>query len=336
MYEAYFGLKEKPFTLLPDPTFLFLGRTHQESLTMLEYGLANQAGFTVLTGEIGSGKTTLVRHLLNQLGSDVRVGLITNTHASLGSLMQWVLASFDLSYEPNEPLTLYNRFVDFLVTEYQSARRVVLIVDEAQNMGREMLEELRMLSNINADKHLVLQIVLVGQPELLEILRDPRLRQFAQRISVNYHLDALDANDTNRYVRYRLNIAGATRSIFSDDALEVVFEVSRGIPRLINLVCDAALVYAFGAQSSEVGAALIEEVVDDKVRTGLGLGGEIPALPRSQPLRAQPPAVSVDEVLPDPVDAIAPWDPTVPDASADDIESDAGRARELFANLRRS
>ena len=140
MYEPYFGLREKPFSLLPDPGFLFLGKNHRESLTMLEYGLANQAGFTVLTGEVGSGKTTLIRYMLDQLGEDLRVGMITNTHASLGGLLQWVLASFDLAYKQAEKLELYDRFLEFLVAEYAEGRRVVLIVDEAQNMGADVLE----------------------------------------------------------------------------------------------------------------------------------------------------------------------------------------------------
>ena len=169
MYESFYGFREKPFSLLPDPGFLYFTRKHRLALAMLEYGLANQAGFTVISGDIGTGKTTLIRHLLNSLDQELTIGLITNTHQSIGELMQWVLLAFDLDYRDKSPVEMYRMLVDFVIEQYAQGRRTVLIVDEAQNLAVETLEELRMLSNINADKDQVLQIVLVGQPELREV-----------------------------------------------------------------------------------------------------------------------------------------------------------------------
>ena len=196
MYEAFYGLREKPFSLLPDPSFLYFTRKHQLTLTMLQYGLTNQAGFTVISGGIGTGKTTMIRHLLNNMEQDTTVGLISNTHSAFGDLLQWVLLAYNLDYKDRDQVDMYRTFVDFMIREYAEKRRTILIVDEAQNMSAETLEELRMLSNVNADKDQVLQVILVGQQELRDTLRRPELVQFAQRISVDYHLTALDAEET--------------------------------------------------------------------------------------------------------------------------------------------
>ena len=208
MYEASFGFREKPFSLLPDPAFLYLGRMHSAAYSMLEYGIMNHAGFTVVTGEIGCGKTTLIRHLLNHLEQDVTVGLISNTHKSFGELMQWVMLAFGLDHKGTNKVQMYGAFTDFVIDEYAKNRRTVLIIDEAQNLKAKTLEELRMLSNINADKHQVLQLILVGQPELRKILRKPELVQFAQRVSVDYHLGALTFEETLEYIKHRLRMAG--------------------------------------------------------------------------------------------------------------------------------
>lgn len=269
MYESFYNFREKPFSLLPDPSFLYLGKKHSLALSMLQYGLANQAGITVITGEIGCGKTTLIRHILSQMEKDITVGLITNTHRTFGELLQWVLLAFDLEYREKEQVERYQTFVDFVISEYAQNRYTVLIVDEAQNMDRETIEELRMLSNINADKHQVLQLVLVGQPELRTTLRRHDLRQFAQRISVDYHLEALDAAETREYVRHRIELAGGLQSIFLPESFELIYRYSKGIPRSINILCDTALVYAFGQRRRRVTAALLREVVSDKARCGL-------------------------------------------------------------------
>jgi len=269
MYEKFFNLREKPFSLLPDPDYLYLGRQHSMAFTMLDYGLSSQAGFTVVTGEIGSGKTTLIRHLLNQHDKDVTVGLITNTHKSLGSLLQWVLLAFSLDYKNKSEIECYEMLVDFMIDEYRQGRRVVLIIDEAQNMEAETLEQLRMLSNVNADKDQIIQLILVGQPELRETLKRPDLVQFAQRIAVDYHLGPLDRQDALNYVRHRLRTAGGDPELISEDACHGAQQVTGGIPRLINTLCDTALVYAYGANQRRVTLDLMKEVIKDKVQGGL-------------------------------------------------------------------
>ncbi|EGV15970.1 AAA family ATPase [Thiocapsa marina] len=261
MYESFFALREKPFSLLPDPGFLFMSHQHQKALTLLEYGLFNQAGFIVLTGDIGSGKTTLMRHLLERLDSSFTVGLISNTHETFGELMDWVSMAFEIRHEPASKLEKYRAFADFLVETYGRGQRVLLIVDEAQNLGIEKLEELRLLSNINAGKDLVLQIMLLGQPQLRELLRDPALEQLAQRVTASYHIGPLDAAETESYIRHRVFVAGGTHDIFTHDACVAIHHYSKGVPRRINLICDTALVYAFGADEQVLDAAFIRDFI---------------------------------------------------------------------------
>ncbi len=269
MYENFYGFRSKPFSLLPDPEFLFLSKKHHMALTMLEYGLWNQASFSVITGGIGTGKTTMIRHLLNKLDRDLVVGLISNTHPSFGELLQWILLAFNLEYAGKDKVGMYKILIDFLIHEYSANRRAVLIIDEAQNMSHQALEELRMLSNINAEKDQVLQIILIGQIGLREHLRDPSLEQFAQRISVDYHLDSLDKGETRAYIRHRLGVAGGDQDLFGEDACEAVFQYSGGIPRLINLLCDTALVYAYAEQKRTIDAQLINDVAYEKQTTSV-------------------------------------------------------------------
>jgi len=264
MYESHFGLDEKPFSLLPDAGFLYLTKKHSLALTMLQYGLESQAPISVVTGNIGCGKTTLLRKLMDEVADDVTIGLITNTHSSFGELLQWVLLAFGLDYRDKSKVERYEILVDFIIEEYAKGKHTVLIVDEAQNMDMSTLEELRMLSNINVDKHQVLQLVLVGQPELRSMLRQPELRQFAQRISADYHIRPLDQSETVEYVKHRLTVAGGNEDIFHPDTFPLIQEHTSGVPRLINILCDTALVYAFGAQQDNVDAKIIREVVKDR------------------------------------------------------------------------
>ena len=269
MYEVFYRLKEKPFSLLPDPSYLYLSEKHQMALTLLEYSLLNQAGFCVISGVTGAGKTTLIRHLLNQFGNDVAVGLITNTHQSFSDLLRWILMAFNLDYNSDSKPQLYQTFVNFLIEQYAKNRNTVLIVDEAQNMSVETLEELRMLSNINADKDQVLQIILVGQPGLRDKLSRPDLEQFAQRIAVDYHIEPLNAAETRNYIRHRLTIAGGDPELFESDAAQSVYRYSNGIPRLINLLCENALVYGYAENVSRISARLVEEVARERQSHGL-------------------------------------------------------------------
>ncbi len=272
MYENFYGFREKPFSLLPDSGFLFLSSKHRMALNLLEYGLMNQAGFTVISGDIGTGKTTLIRKLLNQIDPDIRVGLITNTHQSIGDLMQWIALAFELPHAGKNKVQLYHDFMDFIIREYAQGRRTVLIVDEAQNMTAETLEELRMLSNINADKDQVLQVILVGQRELRDTLKRPDLVQFAQRIGVDYHLKPLDQEETTAYIIHRCKVAGGNAELFSDQARELIYQVTSGVPRLINLLCDTALVYGFAEQRERIDAQLVRDVAQDKAQGGLWPG----------------------------------------------------------------
>lgn len=270
MYESFYGFREKPFSILPDPGFLYFSSKHRMAFDMLEYGLVNQAGFNVITGEIGTGKTTLIRHLLDQMGTDVTVGLITNTHRAFGELMQWVLFAFKLDYKGRDNVEWYEMFVDFLVRQYSEGRRTVLIVDEAQNMTPDTLEELRMLTNLNADKDHLLHVILVGQAGLRDTLRRPELEQFAQRIAINYHLEPLDQTETRDYIAHRVNLArDSNGEVFSADACAAIYDHSNGVPRLINLICDTALVYGFAEQRGQIDATLIEDVVRDKLSGGI-------------------------------------------------------------------
>jgi len=268
VYEEFYGLKEKPFALTPDPAFLFLSTKHKHALTLLEYGLENQAGFTVITGYIGSGKTTLARKLLQEMRQDVTVGLVSNSQCeSFEELMQWILFSFGLDFKNKSKVELYQVFSDFLIAEYAKRKRTVLIIDEAQHLGEENLEQLRMLSNINADKHQVLQLILIGQPELWELLHNPRLEQFVQRISVDYHLEPLDQDEVKEYIQHRLAVAGGSPDIFEEDTYEIIWRHTNGVPRLINLICDTALVYGFGDQKAHLDADLVRDVIRDKRRS---------------------------------------------------------------------
>ena len=269
MYEVFYGLKEKPFSLLPDPSYLYLSEKHQMALTLLEYSLVNQAGFCVISGVTGAGKTTLIRYLLNQFGDNVAVGLITNTHQSFSDLLRWILMAFNLDYSSDSKPRLYQTFVNFLIEQYAKNRNTVLIVDEAQNMSVETLEELRMLSNINADKDQVLQVILVGQPGLRDKLNRPDLEQFAQRIAVDYHIEPLNAEETRNYIRHRLTIAGGDPELFEKDAAQSVYHYSNGTPRLINLLCESALVYGYAEGLPRISARLVDEVARERRSHGL-------------------------------------------------------------------
>ncbi|MEM7465443.1 MAG: AAA family ATPase, partial [Pseudomonadota bacterium] len=269
MYESHFGLSCKPFSLLPDPEFLFLSNKHDVALSMLEYAVCNDLVLSVVSGEVGAGKTTLVRRLLRQLGADVTVGLITNTHHDYKNLLQFVAMSFGLDYKGKEEVELFQIFTEFLEDEFVAGRRTLLIVDEAQNLDHKTLEEIRLLTNINADDRTYLQLMLVGQPELHDKLKQHELRQLAQRIGVVAQLEALSEKETASYVQHRVEVAGGDPRIFHKNALRLVYWNSGGIPRVINTLCDLALVYAFAERKKMIDAALIADIARDRIDTGL-------------------------------------------------------------------
>ena len=265
LYNAHFGFRERPFALLPDPDFLYWSKSHLRAFSVLEYGLMTRAPLTVVTGEVGIGKTTLVQALLRRIDEEMTAGLLSNVQGDRGALLRWVLNALDVTdVGPGaDYVALFQRLQDFVLEEYAAGRRVVLIIDEAQNLGLETLEELRMLTNINSGKDELLQMILVGQPELRDMITRPELRQFAQRVSASYHLEAMDLPTTRLYVRHRLEHAGGTGEEIAPAAVRMVHEEAGGVPRLVNKLCDLALVYAASAGQDRVGLGTVRELVGD-------------------------------------------------------------------------
>ncbi len=269
MYETHFGLSAKPFSLLPDANFLFFSKRHKRVVNLLEYGTLTQSGFMVISGDVGAGKTTIIRHFLKNMENNVVVGVITNPSKTFGNLFGWISAAFELPAADQDQVKMYDAFIAFLLEQYANGKRTVLIVDEAQNMTAQMLEDLRMLSNVNNERDQLLQIILVGQPELLETLNKPELRQFVQRISVHCHLTPLSAVETAAYIRHRLSVVGGSPDLFDDIACAAVYFFTYGVPRLINLLCDQALMYAFAEDDQYVTFHTVTEVVADRNSSGL-------------------------------------------------------------------
>jgi general secretion pathway protein A len=269
VYESFYGLKEKPFSIQPDPDFLYMGKRHSLAYTMLQYALLNRAGFAVICGDIGCGKTTLIRRLLNEMGDEVSVGLVTNTHPDLADLTEWIMLAFGLPYDRLTPVARYDAFQRFLVHEYGQGRRVVLIVDEAQNLSAPAMESLRMLSNINADKDQLLQVILVGQPQLRELLKRPELQQFAQRVAADFFIPPLNSVEVGDYIDHRLKVAGRDRQLFTPLATAKIAKAAGGIPRSVNILCDTVLVYGFAAEARLIDVHLVEEVLRDRSQYGV-------------------------------------------------------------------
>lgn len=282
MYEKFYGLRTNPFKLTPDPEYFFLGNQHRRALTLLEYALRQGTCFALISGEIGSGKTTVVNYMLQRVQRGVRIGLMTNTHPGFGALLPWIMRCLRVPVPRGDvgAADLYGMFAEFLERERRARRRAVLIIDEAQNLTVDALEELRVLSNLNAGGALMLQTILVGQPEVRATLRGERMRQFAQRISVDCHIVPLDPGETRRYIGHRLAVAGGSPGVIDAEACDLVHERTGGVPRLINQVCDTALVYGFAEQRSPVDAEIVELVLSDR-----GEGGLLPLGAAASPKR---------------------------------------------------
>ena len=269
MYEQFYGLSGRPFLTVPDPDFLYWSETHTLAFTMLRYGLVSRAPITVITGEIGSGKTTLLRQLLREVPVELEVALVSNMQAGRGELLHWVMMALGESPGSATYVDLFRRFQDHVIARYAAGKRLVLIFDEAQNLGVDALEELRMLSNINADKDELLQLVLVGQPQLRDLLARPELVQFSQRISSDFHLNTMEAPEVRAYIAHRLTTAGAAWRIFPERTCDLIHAATRGVPRLVNILCDLCLVYGFSAERKVIEEPLLREFLSSAQRRGI-------------------------------------------------------------------
>ena len=264
-YLEHFGFAQRPFSLTPDPEFLFWSDAARGAYAMLQYGLATRSPITMLTGEIGAGKTVLLQHFIEEAEDDdsLSIALVTNTRPNTREILQWLLPELtkaDLSDEGK-----FLKVQEFLIQEYNEGRRVLLVIDEAQNLSPEALEELRMLTNINLGKEEVLQLFLIGQPELRDHVRRPDLVQFAQRVAANYHLPYMKPETVGQYIAHRLSVAGGKPSLFSKQAAMLIYEATGGVPRLINQLCDMSLTYAYAQGDQVVKQATVQSVLDDGI-----------------------------------------------------------------------
>jgi general secretion pathway protein A len=285
MYERFYQLRERPFALSPDPEYLYPSRVHQEALDYLRYGLESQAGFIVITGEIGSGKTTLLQTLLRNVDGDTTVGRIVNTMLEPRELLETIMIDFGLDPSGKSKPVMLRDLSQYLVDQRLAGRNVLLVIDEAQNLSLGALEELRMLSNLETEKSKLLQIVLVGQPNLRDKLAAPELEQLRQRITVSNHLPPLDAEETGNYINHRLRRAAIGPPVeFPREATDLIHARSRGVPRIINVICDAALVFGYAEERHTFDAATIREVLAELETTGV--------LPAEQDAAAAPEIVA--------------------------------------------
>jgi len=272
MYLHFYGLKKKPFSLSPDPDCVFMSPKHEKIYINLRYAILDNKNFVVVTGEIGAGKTTLINFLLKQIKEPYKIVYIRNTLISPIEFLQFICQELNINI-PIERLDkpkILAALKSYLLKEYRTNRRIILIIDEAQNLSFQTLEEIRLISNLETEKEPLWQIILVGQPELRKKLEDPSLKQLVQRITVYCHLEPLSKEETFEYIRHRLRIAGAKNlDIFTKDAMEAIYHYSKGIPRLINIFCDTALLYGFADGLRYINKEVIENVVKDRKKEGL-------------------------------------------------------------------
>jgi general secretion pathway protein A len=263
MYEDFFSLARKPFELVPNPEFLYLSRSHHKADMYLNYALRENAGFILLTGEVGSGKTTMMRQMLQRMGGDIQVAKVFNTNLNTDQLLETINDDFGLEIAGRSKTQLLKDLYEFLIGLFARQHRAVLIVDEAQNLSVSALEELRMLSNLETNETKLMQIILVGQPELRQTLALPELRQLRQRISIHCHLLPLTEGETVAYIRHRLTVAGGGEVHFTDGALTLIHQASGGIPRLINILCDFLLLSAYAEGSRQITDELVLDIAAD-------------------------------------------------------------------------
>ncbi|MDH5735163.1 MAG: AAA family ATPase [Gammaproteobacteria bacterium] len=265
MYEEHFGLTDSPFSIAPDPRYLYMSERHREALAHLVYGLNSEGAFILLSGDVGTGKTTVSRCLLEQIPEQTNLALVLNPKVSAQELLDTICDELGIVYSKTHSSIKHR--VDlinlFLLRSFAEGKRTVVLIDEAQNLDIEVLEQLRLLTNLETNEHKLLQIILLGQPELLDILSQPELSQLAQRITARYHLSPLNQNELNTYVSHRLGVAGCHRSVFSKSVLKTLFRLSRGIPRLVNVLCDRALLGAYVQNKQYVDNRTLEKAAKE-------------------------------------------------------------------------
>lgn len=270
MYEKFYGFTDKPFNMTPDSKFFYPSSKHEEALNCILLAISQRSGFVVITGEIGSGKTTVCRALINRLDPTTKIALILNTHLGKKELLTTILEDLGIEYKSTSKTHLLSALNKYLVKQTTNDTNVVLIIDEAQNLTPLVLEEVRMLSNFETEKEKLIQIVLIGQPELRKRLMLPRLEQFRQRIVLQYHIEPLNYRETEEYIKHRLRKAGnETAEIFAQDAIEEIYKYSNGIPRLINLACHNALINGLLYEAESITADIVVEAIKEFVGGGL-------------------------------------------------------------------
>jgi general secretion pathway protein A len=264
MYDKFYGFKEVPFNLTPNSRFFFASDKHTTALDSLIYAINQRKGFVVITGEIGSGKTTVCRTLLNKLDKNTQVALITNTHVNSKDLLMTIMEDLGIEFEEGSKSKLLSQLNTYLIDQLQMDNNVVLIIDEAQNLKPSVLEEIRMLSNLETETEKLIQIILLGQPELKEKLAMQRLEQLRQRISVYFHLSPLSHEETKQYILHRLKVASSSdRQYITDGALEMIYQFSKGVPRLVNQLCDSAFLTGYVKEASMIDEQIVQEVIEE-------------------------------------------------------------------------
>lgn len=259
MYLKFYGLKEKPFNVTADPGFLYLSKKHQEAISHMQYGIQERMGFLEITGEIGAGKTTICKALINKLDEHTKTAFILNGNLSETQLLQAVIEDLGLKIKNKTKITMLNALNEFLLEQLKERNNVVLIIDEAQNLKPHLLEQIRLLSNLETEKEKLLQIILVGQPELRDKLASKDLVQLRQRIGIRYHIFPLEPDEVRCYISHRLNVAGASsNNFFQDDAIDEIIRFSRGIPRLINIICDKALLSGYTLDRKTINSSMVK------------------------------------------------------------------------------
>jgi len=263
MYENFYNLRERPFTIVPNPGYLYMSEKHKLAFAHLKYGLAEGTGFVVLTGGIGTGKTTLIRYLLGRIEKAVDVALVFNTNVTGEELLRLIIREFEAGEPGADKAANLAMLNEYLIERFSQGRHAIVIVDEAQNLSRDALEEVRLLSNLQGNSRPLLQVVLVGQPELRRKLADPTLTQLAQRITSTFHLSSLELDEAKAYICFRLAQAGGNPLLFTPEAMEAIHAVSAGVPRLINILCDASLVHGYADELVVIGPEVVAGVARD-------------------------------------------------------------------------